>query len=162
LVACANFTIDLVNTLVDMDGLAIESDSYFTPIRINTVCFAGITNIADCLTDYFFSVIADGFKYGWAGCFKLPGYQYELISQYGFARDSGFGVKGEKSIQDTVRDLVGHFVRMAFGNGFRGEKIIFALWAKTQLMSCVHCAISYLATLPLWRVSQAGSNPPGP
>ena len=42
----------------------------------------------------------------------------------GFAGHFGIGVLTEELVEDGIGDLVGHFVRMAFGNGFGSKQII--------------------------------------
>ncbi len=50
--------------------------------------------------------------------------EYYLAGGYkGFAGDFRLGVAGEEFIKDGVGELVGHFVGVAFGNGFRCEEI---------------------------------------
>ena len=41
----------------------------------------------------------------------------------GFAGDAGLGVFSNNGVQHGIGNLVGDFIRMPFGNGFRGEQI---------------------------------------
>ena len=47
---------------------------------------------------------------------------HQLRGGQRFARDARFGVFGKEQVDNGVADLVSDFVRMAFGNGFRGEE----------------------------------------
>jgi hypothetical protein len=51
---------------------------------------------------------------------------HQAGAHQGFGGDAGGGVLDQDGVQDGIGNLVGDLVRMAFGNGFRGEEIIFA------------------------------------
>jgi hypothetical protein len=88
-------------------GLAVEAD-------LGRV----IANVEDDLADDLF--VVDG---GGGGDFT--GHNGHAGFDQGFAGHAGVLVLGNDGVEDGVRNLVGHLVRVAFGYGFRGKNGIF-------------------------------------
>ena len=58
----------------------------------------------------------------------------------GLAGHLGIGVLAEEFVEDGVGDLVGHFVRMAFGNGFGSKQIVHINVLLSILFQILRCA----------------------
>jgi hypothetical protein len=57
---------------------------------------------------------------------------------------SGIGITPQERVQNNIRDLIGDFVGMTFGDRFRGKEVALAVGSRSFEVSC-------LATLPIWR-----------
>src|SRR5262245_4875989 len=53
---------------------------------------------------------------------RFAGEHHPIGGYQRFARDAGIGIRSQVCVQYGVAEAVSHLVRMAFGNGFRGEQ----------------------------------------
>ena len=109
-----------IDALGDVERLVIDAGDHRTGLPVKAHLGGGVADIADGLPDNLghFHVAIRG---------DLAGDKRDTGGDHGFASDPAFGILGHDGIEDGIGNGVGHFVRMAFGDGFGcKEKLFFA------------------------------------
>lgn len=107
----------LVHALGDVLALLVVGHEHGAALVIDAV--VGVV-VADALDGVACDL--DVVDVGARGDLTCQNHQARVGQRLG--RHAAVRVLGENGVQDRVRDLVGHLVRMAFRDGFRGEKKI--------------------------------------
>ena len=104
---------DFVTLLTDSDGHAAGS-------TVEAYLGGGEANVAEAVTHQLRNFDVAGAAY-------LPHHMNKPGGHHGFHGNVRVGVFGEHGVQDGVRDGVADFIRVAFRDGFAGEKAELAV-----------------------------------
>ena len=112
LVAGALFAVAVpVHAHCDVAALGLDDGHNATGVGVEAVFAPGIADAADGLAGDFLYV-GEGMRR------HFPADDHQTGGHEGFTGDAGILVPAQAGVEDGVGNLVGHFVRMAFGNGF--------------------------------------------
>jgi hypothetical protein len=99
----------LVNPQGNVRGLFIQRSEHCTSIAIKTILGPGISYFADCIPNKFRYIHIT------SGCY-IPGHKYQSGSNQCFCRYSSIRILFQYGIQDSIRYLVCHFIRVPFSH----------------------------------------------
>ena len=105
-----------IYALCDVRGLLFNRNQNGTSVSVEAYIAAVVTDIGNHLPN-------NAFYIGGAGGGNLTEYHYETGLYHGLACNVCPRVFFQNSIQDGIGNLVADFIRMSFGNGFRGKKL---------------------------------------
>jgi hypothetical protein len=103
-------------SLVDVCRLVVEGRKDTAGLGLEHILALGVADAPDHLAGDFLHVEV-GFGLDFAGQHDLPSGDERL------AGNLAAGVKGEEIINERVRNLIGNFVGVSFGDRFGGEQI---------------------------------------
>ena len=104
-----------VDALRDVGRLLVERDDHAAGLGVEAVLGTVVADLAN-LSAHQPRDVDVGLGRDLAGDDHEPGGDQRL------ARDATHRILGQDGVEDCVRDLVGHLVRMAFGDRFGGEQ----------------------------------------
>jgi hypothetical protein len=112
LVACATG----IDTHSDIGRLPVERGQHGAGIAIKAKLCPRVTDLADCVASH--SRLVDR----GVSC-DLAGDDHQASRDESLTSDAGSWVGGQCGIKYSIRDLIGDFIWMSFGNGLRGKQI---------------------------------------
>ena len=106
----------VVDALGDVGRLLVERHRDAAGLAVEAVLRPVVADLADRAADDLGDVNVGRGR-------DLPGHHHLAGRDQRLAGDAAVGVVGEHRVEDAVRDLVGDLVRVALGDGLRGEEM---------------------------------------
>ena len=105
----------VIDPLSDVVGLGVDSDHHPTSVAVKAIVLPVVSDLSDRPAHDVGDVYVPGGS-------DFAGHYAEAGGEHRLAGHPRLGIFGQERVEDGVRNLVGHLVRMSLGDRLRGER----------------------------------------